>query len=185
MKPLWIALAACTVWTSGCSKSKPDEPEAPPAAPAASGAPAAKQPAAAARQAIVPGYARVEIPTDAGLFWFQPRLCLVGVEPGHSEVSYSIEGAGQAPDGQPVYVTIGDEDYDPATGPELRINVGTDQPRKTPEVVWISNAHNDQVPAAKTTVQGETLQVQGAVFTRGGAERLTTQGAIRIDCTQR
>lgn len=183
MKPLWMAMAACAVWTSGCSKSEPDTPPATPSA-AAAAQPAAEKPAAAP-QASASGYARVEIPTDAGLFWFQPRRCAVTLEPDQSEVSYSIEGAGQAPDGQPVYVTIEDEDYDPATGPELRINVGTDQPRKTPEGVWISNAYNAQVPGAKATVQDKTLQVQGAVFTRSGAERLTTQGPIRIDCTQR
>lgn len=182
MKPLWMAVAACAAWASGCSKG---EPEAPPAAPAAAAQPAADKPTAAAARASAPGYARVEIPADAGLFWFQPRRCDVTLEPGQSEVSYSVEGAGQAPDGQPVYVTIGDEDHNPDTGPELRINVGTDQPRKTPEVVWISNAYNAQVPTARTTVQGQTLQVQGAVITRSGAERLTTQGPIRIDCTRR
>lgn len=183
MKPLWMAVAACAVWTSGCSKNDPQA--APTAAAAAAAQPAAEKPAAAAPQANGSGYARVEIPTDAGLFWFQPRRCAVTLEPDQSEVSYSIEGAGQAPDGQPVYVTIVDEDYDPATAPELRINVGTDQPRKTPEVVWISNAYNAQVPGAKATVQGETLQVQGAVFTRSGTDRLTAQGPVRIDCTQR
>lgn len=178
MKPLWIAVAACAVWTSGCSKSEPENPPVTPSAPTA------QQPAAAARQTGAAGYARVEILTDAGLFWFQPRRCSVALEPGQSEVSYSVEGAGQAPDGQPVYVTIEDEDYDPDTGPEMRINVGTDQPRKTPEVVWISNAYNAHVAATKTIVQGETLQVQGAVFVHKD-ERLATQGTIHIDCTRR
>ena len=179
MKPLWtLAAAACAVLASACSQSEPD------AAPAASSAPAAAE-KAATQKAALPSYARVEIATDAGLFWFQPRRCSVALEPGQTEISYSIEGAGQAPDGQPVYVTIEDEDYNPATGPELRINVGTDQPRQTPEVVWIYNAYNAHVPGAKTTVQGETLQVQGAVFSRSGEDRLTTQAPIHIDCTQR
>ena len=135
-----------------------------------------------------PHLPRVAIDTDAGLFWFEPRRCSIAQEPGNSEVSYSIEGAGQSPDGQPIYVTVQDEDNNPAQGPELRINVGTDQPRKTPEVVWIANdgsADSLRVPAAKTTVQGATLEVQRVVFTRSGSDRLTAQGPVRIDCTQR
>ena len=173
MKPFWIVAAACAVLASACSKSEPDA------------APTATSPAAAAQKALSQTYPRVEIATDAGLFWFEPRLCTVGLEPGQSEVSYSIQGAGQTPDGQPVYISISDEDYDPTTGPELVLNVGTDQPYKTTEVSWISGPYNARIPAAKTTVQGKTLEVQGAVFTRTGEERLTTQGPIRIDCTRR
>lgn len=181
MKPLWMAAAACAVLVSACSKSEPE------AAPMAPGAPAAAQ-KTAAQKASAPTYPRVAIDTDAGLFWFEPRRCSIAQEPGNSEVSYSIEGAGQSPDGQPIYVTVQDEDNNPAQGPELRINVGTDQPRKTPEVVWIANdgsADSLRVPAAKTTVQGATLEVQRVVFTRSGSDRLTAQGPVRIDCTQR
>lgn len=179
MKPLWtLAAAACAVLASACSPSEPE------AAPVASSAPAAAE-KAAPQKAALPSYARVDIATDAGLFWFQPRRCSVALEPGETEVSYSIEGAGQAPDGQPVYVSISDEDYNPTTGPELVLNVGTDQPYKTTEVSWISSPYNTRLPAAKTTVQGKTLEVQGAVFTRTGEERLATQAPIRIDCTQR
>ena len=176
MKPLWIAAAACAVFATACSKTEPD------AAPAATSTPAAakQQPA---QKANATTYPRVEIATNAGLFWFAPRLCFVVLEPGQSEVSYIVEGAGQAPDGQPVYVTISDDDYDPKTGPEMRINVGTDQPRKTPEVVWISSPYDAQVPKATTKIQGKTLEVQGAVFKRQD-ERLTVEGSIRVDCTR-
>ncbi len=182
MKLLKIAasVAACALLATACSKG---EPEASPAAPSSPGASAIAAKPAAIKSAAQT-YPRVEIPTNAGLFWFEPRRCSVGLEPGQSEVSYSIEGAGQAPDGQPVYVSISDEDYDRATGPELRIKVGTDQPFKTPEVVWTSSPYETRVPAAKTTVQGKTLEVQGAVFMRQD-ERLTVQGPIRIDCSQR
>ena len=177
MKPVWIVAAACAVLASACSKSEPD------AAPAAPSAPAAAQKMAAPK-ASAQAYPRVEIATDAGLFWFEPRRCSIALEPGQTEVTYSVEGAGQAPDGQPVYIGISDEDYDPKTGPELRINVGTDQPRKTPEVVWISSPYDTRVAKATATVKGETLEVQSAVFMRQD-ERLTVQGAIRVDCTRR
>ena len=186
MKPFWIVAAACAVWASACSKSEPDAaPTTTSSATSSAPSPAAAAAKIAAQKALAQTYPRVEIATDAGLFWFEPRLCTVGLEPGQSEVSYSIQGAGQTPDGQPVYASISDEDYDPTTGPELRLNVGTDQPYKTTEVSWISGPYNARLPAAKTTVQGKTLEVQGAVFTRSGEERLTTQGPIRIDCTQR
>ena len=182
MKPFWIFAAACAVLASACSKSEPD---AAPAATSPASSPAAAAAKIAAQKALAQTYPRVEIATDAGLFWFEPRLCMVGLEPGKTEVSYVVEGAGQTPDGQPVYASISDEDYDPTTGPELVLNVGTDNPYKTTEVSWISGPYNARIPAAKTTVQGKTLEVQGAVFTRTGEERLTTQGPIRIDCTRR
>ena len=178
MKPLWMVAAACAVLVGACSRSEPD------AVAAATSTPAAAQKTQAAQKNKAPAYPRVEIATNAGLFWFVPRRCSVGPDADSGVMSFSIEGAGQAPDGQPVYVTINDEDSDPAMEPSLRINVGTDKPLKTPEVVLISDTHNTRVPVATTTVQGETLEVRGAVFTRQD-ERLTTQGPIRIDCTRR
>ena len=185
MKPFWIVAAACAVLASACSKSEPDAaPTTTSSAPSSAPSPAAAAAKIAAQKALAQPYPRVEIATDAGLFWFEPRLCMVALEPGQSEVSYVVEGAGQTPDGQPVYVSISDEDYDPTTGPELVLNVGTDKPFKTTKISWISNAYTG-LPAAKTTVQGKTLEVQGVVFTRSGEDRLTTQGLIRIDCTRR
>ena len=177
MKPFWMVAAACAVLVSACSKNEPDT------APTATSSPAAAQ-KMAVQKATTPTYPKVEISTNAGLFWFEPRLCLVMLEPGRSEISYMVEGAGQAPDGQPVYISISDDDGDPTTGPDLRINMGTDQPRKTPEVVWISSPYDAHAPAAKTTVQGKTLEVQSAVF-KHRDESLTVQSPIRIDCTQR
>lgn len=182
MKALWMVATACAVLVSGCSRG---EPEATPPAP---GTPAAVPEKARSQQASSPQYAQVDITTDAGLFWFKPRRCQVGPDADSGVVAYSIEGAGQSPDGQPVYVTIEDEDDDPNNSPEVRINVGTDQPRKTPEVVWIANdgsASSLRVPPAKTTVQGQTLEVQGLVLTRSGEDRLTVQAPVRIDCTRR
>ena len=181
MKPLWMAVAACVVLASACSKN---EPEAIPAAPST---PAAQKQQAQPQAAHAP-YAQVDIATGTGLFSFQPRRCQVGPDADSGMVAYSIEGAGQSPDGQPVYVTIEDEDGDPDNSPEVRINVGTDQPRKTTDVVWMANdgsANSLRVPPAKTTVQGRTLEVQGLVFTRSGEDRLTVQATVRIDCTQR
>ena len=177
MKPLWMVAAACAVLVSACSKSEPE------AAPSAASTPAAA-PSAAAQKAGASAYPRVEIATDAGLYWFEPRLCMVMLEPGKSEVSYGVEGAGQGPDGQPVYISISDDDGDPTTGPDLRINMGTDQPFKTPEVVWISSPYDSQVPKAKATVQDKTVEVQGAVF-KHRDKSLTVQGPVRMDCTRR
>lgn len=181
MKPLWMVAAACAVWASGCSKSESES------APAAPNAPAATKPNAA-RQASASAYARVDIATNAGLFWFQPRRCSVGQDADSGVMAYSIEGPGQTPDGQPIYVTVADEDGSEAHGPELRINVGTDQPRKTPELVWIANdgtANHLRTARAKATVEGETVTMQGVIFGNGGDERLTVQTPIRMDCTQR
>ena len=177
MKTLWMVAAACAVLVSACSKSEPE------AALSAPSTPATAQ-SAAAQKASAPAYPRVEIATDSGLYWFEPRLCMVMLEPGNTEVSYGVEGAGQGPDGQPVYISISDDDGDPTTGPDLRINIGTDQPFKTPEVVWISSPYDSQVPKAKATVQDKTVEVQGAVF-KHRDKSLTVQGLIRMDCTRR
>lgn len=186
MKPSWIAAvaAACALLASACSKT---EPEMAPASPTAPSAPAmaAKQ---AAIKAAAQTYPRVEISTEAGLFWFEPRRCSVGPDADSGVVSYSIEGAGQSPDGQPVYVTLEDEDDDPAQGPEMRINVGTDQPLKTPEVVWIANdagAHSLNIPAAKATIEDKRVTVNGLVFTRSGTDRLAATSAIEVLCAKR
>ncbi|AVP56585.1 hypothetical protein C7H73_02090 [Pulveribacter suum] len=147
--------------------------------------PRAAKPAPAA--ATASDASRVQIDTDQGLFWFQPRLCTVGRDADSGAVSYNIEGAGQSPDGLPVYVTVEDEDSDPGHSPELRINVGTDQPRKTPEVVWSANAAaaaSLQVPATRVVVQGKQVTLEGAVFTRNGSDRLVVRAPIRVDCSQ-
>ena len=181
MKPLWMAAAACAVLASACSKSEPD------AAPAVSSTAVSvqkqvgKQVEKAANAATYP---RVEIATNAGLFWFEPRLCLVMLEPGRTEVTYMIEGAGKDPENQPVYVSISDDDSDPTTGPDLRINIGTDQPRKTPEVAWIASPYETRVAKATATVNGKKVEVQSAVFTHRD-ELLTVDGSIRVDCTKR
>jgi|GEM_PF-4582016 len=147
--------------------------------------PQATAPAAPAGAAVQG--TRVEIDTDQGLFWFEPRRCAVGQDPDSGVVEFSIEGAGQAPDGTPVYVTMEDEDGDPAFQPELRINVGTDQPRKTPDVVWAANEQTSrglQVPATQGGVQGKQVTFEGVVFSRSGTDRLVAKAPIRVDCAQ-
>lgn len=185
----WMA-AVLSLWlVAGCSRDEAPSPQAAPAA-----APATvptEQPAASSAPATATASAsdesRVQIDTDQGLFWFQPRLCTVGLDADSGAVSYNIEGAGQSPDGLPVYVTVEDEDSDPAHSPELRINVGTDQPRKTPEVVWTANeaaAASLQVPATRVLVEGKRVTLEGVVFTRSGTDRLVVRAPIRVDCTQ-
>ncbi|WP_146139330.1 hypothetical protein [Simplicispira suum] len=180
MKSLWIA-AAFAVLAGACSKS---ESEAVAGAP---NAPAAAQKTAAQRTSAT-SYPKIAIDTDAGLFWFEPRRCSVGPDADSGVLSFSMEGAGQSPDGQAVYVTLEDEDDNPEQGLEMRINVGTDQPFKTPEIVWIANdavAHGLRIPAAKPVIEGQRITIDGLVFTRGGHERLTAKAAIQIDCSRR
>lgn len=129
-------------------------------------------------------YARVEIHTDAGQFWFQPRRCSVGPDADSGAMSYSVEGAGQSPEGEPIYVTVADEDNDPDSGPELRIHVGTDQPLKTPEVVWIANDHVAfalKTPATTIDIDGRHIRLAGTMFSYED-KRLAVDGPIQIDC---
>ena len=182
MNSLFLASAAvtCGLLLSACSKGEPD------AVPAT----ADQNPVeakTAAQESLARTYARVEIDTDAGLFWFEPRRCAIGPDADSGVMSYSIEGAGQSPDGQPIYVTVEDEDDDPSNSPEVRINVGTDQKFTTPEVVWVSNdqaAMGLKVPATKATVDDKSVSLQGVVFSRNGSDRLETKAAIRVDCAQ-
>lgn len=180
MNPLWMAAAACAILASACSKADSETATTP-----SNAAIAAKQ---AAQTALAQTYPRVQIDTNAGQFWFEPRRCAVGPDADSGVLSYSIEGAGQSPDGQPVYVTLEDEDGDPAMGPEMRINVGTDKPLKTPEVVWIANdeaAHSLNVPAAKAAIDGKHVTIHGLVFTRSGSDRLTATSAVEVACAKR
>ncbi len=131
--------------------------------------------------------AQVEIATDSGTFRFVPRRCDVGTDPDRGVVEYSIEGPGQAPDGQPIYVTAVDEDGDPHNSPEIRINVGTDQRLRTPDLVWIVNdesANSLRVPAARAKVEGQSVTVEGAVFIGNGDDRLSATAPIRFDCSR-
>lgn len=178
-----VALA-CGLLASGCSKNEAD------AASAAASPPIAAQAKTEAKKtvlkAIAQTYPRVEIATDAGLFWFVPRRCSIGPDADSGLLHYSIEGAGQSPDGLAVYVTLVDEDSDPANSPEMRINVGTDQPFKTPEVVWISNDGMQaalKVPAPQVSIDQQRLNLQGVVFSRNGSNRMTATAPIRVDCT--
>lgn len=185
MTPLYMAAAALafSVLASACSKNEDDK-----AAAAASPSTAAQAQADAKKSALKSAahtYPRVEVPTDAGLFWFEPRRCNIGPDPATGLTHYSIEGAGQSPDGIAVYVTLVDEDSDPNNSPEMRINVGTDQPMKTPEVVWISNDGTKdalKVPATRVSIDQQRLKLEGVVFSRDGSSRMTVQAPIVVDC---
>lgn len=190
MNPLWIAALATTVLASACSKTDAEAPAAAtPAAEAASPAAAVQAPAQAAGKAAAKsaGARRVVIETSAGAYWFDLARCSVGTEPGNTVPSYAIQGPGQAPDGQPVFVTVADEDANESTGPELRINVGTDQRLKTTDMTWISNdemSHHLNVPAAKTRIQGDVVTIEHVVFGTGRDDRLAVNGPIQMDCSR-
>lgn len=185
MSPMYLAAAAlaCSVLASACSKKEDDKAVA---ANSTAPSPVAD---AKAKQAILkramPTYPRVEMTTDAGLFWFEPRRCNIGPDPGTGLTHFSIEGAGQSPDGLAIYFTLEDEDSDPNNSPEIRINVGTDQAMKTPEVVWISNDGTKaalKVAATRVSIDQQRLTLAGVVFSRDGSSRMTVQAPILIDC---
>lgn len=173
MKSLWSGTAlSVALLAGGCSVDRSP--------------PSAQEEAVAKTGAAAPvERERVEIATLSGTFWFVPRRCNVGVDPDRGVTEFSIEGAGQAPDGQPIYVTAVDEDGDPHNSPEIRINVGTDRRMRTPDLVWIANdesAHSLRVPAARATVEGQTVTVTGAAFIGNGDDLLTVTAPIRFNC---
>ena len=187
MKSLYMATAVVAggLLLSACSKNESET------APAAASKPVAAQSHADAKKAAIKAlaqtYPRVDIDTDAGLFWFEPRSCDIGRDAGSGLMHYRIEGAGKSPDGLPVFVTVSDESTDPTVGPDMRINVGTDKPNKTTEVSWISNrgmAHSMTVPRTKATIDNKRLTLQGVVFSRNGSDRLTVKAPFVVDCTQ-
>lgn len=173
MKLPVIAVAAIALLlVSGCA-AEPD------------GAVPADTSAAARQQAAAAAYQRVVIDTDAGAFWFEPTRCSIFEEEGHR--LYSIAGPGQSPESQPVFVTINDEDHDPATGADLRIHVGVDAPFKHGDPAWISNdgqSHSLGVPASQTTIDGAVLTTSGVVFGKDYGGQLVVSGPIRVDCSR-
>lgn len=137
MKLVWMSAVTVGVamFLGGCSDST------------ATAEPVQKAESAAPQQPQMP---RVEIDTEAGIFWFGAQRCHAGLDPDSGVAQFSVAGAGQAPDGQPIYVTLEDEDNDPSIGPEIHINVGVDQLFKTPELAWIGN---DQVAVSQGTAR--------------------------------
>lgn len=140
---------------------------------------------AARQQAATVKYPRVDIATDAGAFWFEPSRCSIYEENGHQ--LYDIAGPGQAPDGQPVFVTIGDEDHSTDTGADVRIHVGVDAPFKHGDPAWISNdgqANALRVAKSQTAIDGEVITISGVVFGKDHGGQLVVEGPIRVDCNR-
>lgn len=141
--------------------------------------------AAASEKAAAATYQRVVIDTDAGAFWFEPSRCSIYEEDGAP--MYAIAGPGKSPDGQPVYVTIEDEDGDPSTGADLRIHVGVDAPFKPGDPVWISNDGQSVslgVRASQTEIDGKTLTSSGVMFGKDHGGQLEVNRPIRVDCNR-
>ncbi|MEO6171338.1 MAG: hypothetical protein ABIO84_10455 [Lysobacter sp.] len=128
-------------------------------------------------------YKRVTFDTDAGTFWFQPSVCSVHEEDGSP--AYNVGGPGQSPDGQPVFVSMGDEDGDPSTGIDVRIHVGVDVPNRSGDPDWISNDHqsvSSGVPKSQTVIEGKVVSATGVMFGKDYGGELVVDGTIRVDC---
>lgn len=137
------------------------------------------------RQAPATAYQRVVLDTDAGGFWFEPARCSIYQEDGVP--MYDIAGAGKSPDGQPIYVTMEDEDGDASTGADIRIHVGVDAAFKHGDPVWISNdqqSHALRVDASQTDIDGQTLITSGVMFGKDHGGQLEVTRPIRVDCNR-
>lgn len=176
-----VAVAIASILLgSGCA-AEPDSavpPEQKPQTQEQRGAAVADQKAEMAK------YQRVVIHGDDGAYWFEPTRCSIYEEDGSQ--LYAIAGAGKAPDGQPVYVTISDEDHDPETGADIRINVGVDAPMKHGDPAWISNDQQAialDARASKTEVDGKVLTIIDVVFGNDSGGKLEVGRPIRVDCS--
>ena len=125
-------------------------------------------------------YKRVAFDTDAGAFWFEPATCLIMEENG--SLSYDINGPGQSPDGQAVYVSMGGH---PSAGVEMGISVGVDVPYKRGDPKWNSNDYQSValgVAKSQVDIEGRVVTSTGVVFGKDYGGQLVVNGPIRVDC---